>query len=843
MKRARQLRGALGGQGLTAQTRHDQAGAQMCTARQGAMALLVAGAVAAMALPVPSQAQVPAQEARAQQLPFDIAAQPLATALGAFGKQSGQQVLFDEADLTGRSAQAVKGRFTPRQALEQLLGGSGMAVATERSGGFTLKPAPRPAAGALTLGEVHVTAQALRSTATEGTGAYAARAVSIGKSEQALKDTPQSVSVVTDQLMREQNITSVYEALASTTGITLLQSPQGGKYIYSRGLDVTGMQYDGIPVERLYGRASNYAGSSVIYDRVEVLRGATGLVQGGGDPSGAVNLVRKRPLTEPGVSVMAKAGSWDRYGAQIDASGSLNQDGTLRGRAVLDRQDEHSFIDYVNSKNTTLYGTLDYRLSADTQVSVGASIESIKGRPFISGLPRYSTGADIGLPRSTFLGADWNRQDNSNKALYADLSHQFNDRWRAKVSAIHVREELDMKYAASLRAVNPSTMLGGNIAAMTQARMNASGLDAHVTGDIDAFGRQHELVLGATYSRSHANPTYNALTAANPIDVTAPNAHIPEPSDAALAAVFNEQRRAMVQQAGVYGALRLQVSDPLKLVVGGRLSNYKSDWDTYLRSAGVPSFNSTHQGNTRFMPFAGAIYAINPQWNAYASYASIFKPQTLLNAAGENLKPIMGDTYEVGIKGELMDGRLNTSLALYRVNQNHRAQEDLSTSPTCRGGYYCYTDTGKVTSQGLDAEVSGELARGWKLFTGYTYNSNKYAQDLNNQGKSFNTYTPRHLLRAWTTYQLPGEWNAFTIGGGVNAQSSNYRQVGAVAVHVPGRAVWSSYVRYRINRQWEASLNFNNMFDKTYYVSVGNLLNSSHYGDPRNVMLTLRGSF
>jgi outer membrane receptor for ferric coprogen and ferric-rhodotorulic acid len=822
------------GQVLTASVR-GSGGGEFAGMRHGAMQLLVAGAVAAMALPAASHAQ----EAR---VPFDIAAQPLATALGVFGQQARQQVLFDEADLAGRSAQAVKGQFTPRQALEQLLGGSGMAIATERSGGFTLKPAPRPAA-TQTLGEVHVTAQALRSASTEGTGAYAPRAVSLGKSEQALKDMPQSISVVTDQLMKEQNITSVYEALASTTGITLLQSPQGGKYIYSRGFDVTSIQYDSIPVERLYGRASNYAGSSVIYDRVEVLRGVSGLMQGGGDPGGAVNLVRKRPLAESGVSVMARAGSWDRYGAQVDASGALNAEGTLRGRAVLDHQDEHSFIDYVNSKNTTLYGTLDYRLSPDTQMSVGASIETVKGRPFISGLPRYANGNDIGLPRSTFLGADWNRQDTTNKALYADVSHQFNDRWRAKLSAIYLREELDLKYAASLRSVNPSTMLGGNIPAMTRSHMNAAGLDAHLTGEVDAFGRQHEVVLGATYNRSRANTTYNALITASPIDITAPNAHIPEPSDAALAAVFNENRLARTEQTSLYGALRLQLSDPLKLVVGTRLSRYSTDWDTYSRSAGVLTVSKAPQGDTRLMPFAGAIYAINPQWNAYASYASIFKPQALLNEAGENLKPITGDTYEVGIKGELMDGRMNTSLALYRVNQNHRAQEDLSTSPTCRDGYYCYTDTGKVSSQGLDAEISGELARGWKLFTGYTYNTNKYAQDISSQGKSFNTYTPRHLLRLWTTYQLPGEWNAFTIGGGVNAQSSNYRQVGAVAVHVPGRAVWSSYVRYRINRQWEASLNFNNMFDKTYYASVGNLLNSSHYGDPRNVMLTLRGSF
>jgi outer membrane receptor for ferric coprogen and ferric-rhodotorulic acid len=134
--------------------------------------------------------------------------------------------------------------------------------------------------------------------------------------------------VVTRQLMDEQNATSVYDALASTTGITLLQSPQGGKYIYSRGFDIATLQYDGVNVQRLYGRSNNYNGSTAIYDRAEILRGSAGLLQGGGDPSGAVNLSRKRPLKEGGVSVTAKAGSWDRYATQIDGSSALNAEGS-----------------------------------------------------------------------------------------------------------------------------------------------------------------------------------------------------------------------------------------------------------------------------------------------------------------------------------------------------------------------------------------------------------------------------------------------------------------------------------------------------------------------------------
>jgi outer membrane receptor for ferric coprogen and ferric-rhodotorulic acid len=688
---------------------------------------------------------------------------------------------------------------------------------------------------------VRVSAEATRSATTEHTGSYTARAVTIGKSEQPLKDIPQSVSVVTRQLMDEQNATSVYDALASTTGITLLQSPQGGKYIYSRGFDIATLQYDGVNVQRLYGRSNNYNGSTAIYDRAEILRGSAGLLQGGGDPSGAVNLSRKRPLKEGGVSVTAKAGSWDRYATQIDGSSALNAEGTLRGRAVLDVEDEHSFIDYVNRRNTTLYGTLEYDLSAQTQVSIGASYETFKGRPFISGLPRYSDGSDIRLPRSTYLGASWNRQDNSTQTIYADLSHQFNDQWRAKVSAIHVQEDVYLKYASSQRTVNPATGLGGTVANITDASQTAWGIDANLTGEFTAFGRQHELVLGASYNHTRADTDYSSKTPFTPIDVFAPNPYRTEPTDAEIRYANTENRLATSRQLGAYGALRLQLSDPLKLVVGGRAASYRTIWDTTVTTLGVATPSSTLQDNNRFMPFAGLIYAVNPSWSAYASYADIFNPQWSLDAAGQNLKPIQGATYEIGLKGELFGGRANTSFALYRVDQKNRATEDLASGANCRDGYYCYTDDGRVRSQGFDAEISGELAAAGTCLPATPSTATPTSATSTTRDRTSTPTRPSTCCVPGPPTSCPAH-GVPSPGGGVNAQSASYRKVGTVSIQAPGRAVWSSYVRYQINKQWQASLNFNNMFDKRYYTSIGNLVNSSHYGDPRNVMLTLRGT-
>lgn len=779
------------------------------------------------------------QSALAQNLSFDIPGQPLPAALSAFARQTGLQLAFPPELVQGMQGHAVAGARDVRSALNELLSGTGLQGEVQ---GKTLVIQPRPSQRSLALGEVTVTANAERSAISEGTGSYSASRSSMFKGDHAVKDLPQSISVVTRQRMDEQNMGSVYDALSSTTGITIQQSPQGGKYIFSRGFELGTVQYDGVPLNRdIYGRASNYSSDIAYIDRVEVLRGAAGLLQGEGSPAGAVNLVRKRPLHENTVTLQARAGSWDRYGAQLDVSRVLNEEGSLRARALLDYEDHHSFVDHVNSRNATLYGTLEYDVSPATRINVGFSSEDARGRPTMNGLPRLNTGADLNLPRSTYLGALWNRQESSNRSLYFDLAHQFNADWKFKVTAVHVKEDHDLKYASANRAVMPTLMQSANIVSRSLADIETSGIDAHLTGAFSAWGRRHEIVSGANYAQASNDTTFGYKQNYNIFNVHGYDAGIREPDDTEIYSATREDGIGKREQFGIYSALRLQLADPLKLVVGARASWFRMGWDTYTAGS-APSVQRTRE-NAKVNPYAGLIYDISPQWSAYVSYADIFQPQSQQNQAGAMLKPILGSNYEAGLKGELMNGKVNTALALFRIDQKHRAQVDNSTGPTCRSNYYCYTDTGEVRSQGLDAEISGEIARNWNLFAGYTFNQTKYLKDVSSQGMVFNTYTPKHLFRLWTTYRLPGALNAITLGGGVDAQSASYRQIGSVYADMNGRAVWNALAKYQISRNWTATLNVNNVFDKRYYSSVAALVNGNYYGDPRNFMLTLRGSF
>ncbi|PEQ14864.1 TonB-dependent siderophore receptor, partial [Piscirickettsia salmonis] len=210
----------------------------------------------------------------------------------------------DPALTAGHDTACLQGRYAIDQGLRQLLSGTGLMAVSAPAGGYLLRRMPVAQGDASVLEPVMVVGS--HEVTTEGTGAYTSGATSIAKGAQSLKDIPQSISVVTRQRLDEQSLTSIYDALANTTGITLQQSPQAGKYVYSRGFRNTSYQYDGIPLDRsMYGRASNFGGGTAIYDRVEVLRGATGLLQGAGKPSASVNLVRKRP--QPRIRLQRRA--------------------------------------------------------------------------------------------------------------------------------------------------------------------------------------------------------------------------------------------------------------------------------------------------------------------------------------------------------------------------------------------------------------------------------------------------------------------------------------------------------------------------------------------------------
>ena len=784
---------------------------------------------------------------QAQEWTLNIPAQPLAQALQTLGQQTNLQIIYSPESIQNLRSSALNGRYQDDDSLSAMLKGTGIRHQRDGNTVTLLEPAT---GGAMELAPTSINGQQLGAT-TEGSNSYTTGAVTIGKGEHSLKETPQSITVITRKMLDDQNLNTIEQVMEKTPGITVYDSPMGGKYFYSRGFRMTGQyQYDGVPLDigSSYVQADAFSSDMAIYDRVEVLRGAAGMMKGAGGTAGGVNFVRKRGQDTPHTQLSLSAGTWDNYRGQVDTGGPLNDAGTIRGRAVVTQQTRQYFYDVGARKDQIYYGALDFDLSDYTTLGLGLAYEDIDATPCWGGLPRYADGSDLKLSRSTCLNTAWNNQRSKRATYFGDLKHEFNDNWALKVAGVYSKNTQDMEYAfpsgsVPVGATSSSTLMIGSIYDYDQVDY---GLDAYVDGKFDAFGQEHELTFGANASRSHKDDFYAVAALPQRQNVLNPDHHLPQPDESYYLA--NASRGGPVdmriKQYGAYSTARLKLADPLTFVLGSRVSWYKSETDSvsFFRGEGTP-ISSESKETGQVTPFAALLFDINDNLTVYTSYTDIFTPQGgYKTITGATLKPLIGQSYELGIKGEWFDGRLNSAFNLFRTIQKDAAQDD----PACPDSS-CSQNSGKVRAQGFEAEVSGEVIDRLQLLAGYTYTQTKVLEDadVSQDGVSYNTYVPRHLLRVWGDYALSGPLERVTVGAGVNAQSSNYRVSPTSGNNVTqgGYAVWNGRIGYRIDDTWSVALNGNNLSDKRYYATVGTEGFGNFYGEPRNFVMSVKADF
>lgn len=787
------------------------------------------------------------------QTAYHIAAGPLGNAITQFGVQAGVTISFDTEQARHLSTPGLDGSYSVEEGLLRLLGSSGLQAQRQGNGGYVLVPADN--GPAMELGPLTIDANRLDAT-SEGTQSYAARAVTIGKGVHTLKETPQSVTVMTRKMLDDQNLNTLEQVLDKTPGITVYDSPMGGKYFYSRGFNLDGQyQYDGVPLDvgGNYVQANSFSSDMAFYDRVEILKGAAGMMKGSGSSAGGVNFVRKRGRDKAQTTLTLSAGTWDNYRGQVDVGGPLNESGTVRGRAVATLQDRQYFYDNAKRQDQVLYGALDWDVTPDTTLGVGLAYEDVDASPCYHGLPRYADGSDLKLSRSTCLGASWNDQQSQRTTGFADLKHRFNDDWSLNFASVytHNNQNIEYGYAEGAVPVGAGSAAIGRYAGRFDYDQDDYGFDSYLDGKFEAFGLQHEVIVGANASRQQTHD-YFALRGLggtqNPFD---PSSAFPHPSkDAFLAAPSrggSVPTDSTTTQYGTYATLRLKLAEPLTLVLGSRVSWYRNKSDSYTQAWDYWVHNRS-QENGQVTPFAAVLYDLNDEWTAYASYADIFQPQSnLVNAQGQALQPKTGANYELGIKGELFGGALNTAFNLFRTIEEHRAETDFVDTCKGSGDQYCYTDSGKVRAQGFEAEVSGSPIERLQLLAGYTYTQTKYLNTINQTEPTELNFTssfiPRHMLKVWGDYQLAGALDRWTVGAGVSSQSENFRRQGNLSIEQAGYTLWSGRVQYRLDEHWSLALNGNNLLDKRYYSTVGATGWGNYYGEPRNFMVTLKGSF
>ncbi|CUJ26698.1 Fe(III)-pyochelin receptor [Achromobacter xylosoxidans] len=655
-----------------------------------------------------------------------------------------------------------------------------------------------------------------------------APAPTMGKLPLTVRETPQSITVIGQEQMRQQNLQSLDEVMRHATGITVRPYQQLTTAYYARGFQVDSYEQDGVPV--LMGNQAASPQDMAVYERVEILRGANGLLHGAGNPAATVNLVRKRPQREFAFSGALSAGSWDRYRAEADLGGPLNASGSVRGRLVTAFEDRGYFYDVADQKSALFYGIGEVDLGPDTVLSAGLQYQRIRSTTNMAGVPRYKDGGDIGLKRSTYLDAAWDRFNWNTTRVFADLEHRFGQGWSAKVSANYLTADSNLKYAGAYGAIDRQTGQGAALMGGAYKFDNTqASVDAYVSGPVQLFGRRHELLLGGNAQRTTTEQYTGQLLPALRVPVNVfdwdPRS-VPEPG----VGPYTSPGETRARQQGVYGMGRFSLADPLTLVLGGRMSWWNQD---------APA--SRQRIDPEFTPYGGLIVDLDRQWSLYGSYAEVFQPQTQLTRDGQGLDPVTGTNYEAGIKGELMDGALNVSLAVFQIRQKNRAQQDPAWP--CVGQNCYYVAGGEVRSRGFEAEASGNITPYWTVAAGYTFNTSKYLTDTQAGGQPFASFTPRHIFRLWTNYALPTMQRRLSVGGGLQVQSGYSTESGPVTLRQGGYALVDLRLAYRVDKHLTAALNVNNVFDRGYYQSLSGTAWNNRYGEPRNLMLTLRAEY
>lgn len=816
----------------------------------------------------PFTAPVASAASEAQRQTFDIPAGPLARQLNTLAAQTGL-LLAADAELTrDRQSQAVRGHYSAEEALDLMLAGSGLQ-AERKDGRYQLVMPPVALQGAaMELGETTIMGQGM-GQATENSGSYTPGLTSVGsKTPTSLKDTPQSVSVITRQLMEDRQITDINDAMKAVPGITVQSNTYRIQDFYSRGFAIQNIQLDGAAPMALGTYAGSFYSSNIYdmaeFDHVEVLRGSSALFGGTGDPGGIINLVRKRPLDFYQLKFTASAGSWDNYRSELDVTGPLGFDGKLRGRLVMAYQDRQYFVDNRATDKPLVYGVMEADLSDATMVTAGLRFNKVHETGTASALPRYSNGADLGLPRHTGLSTSWAYADGFSREYFAKLDQRLNDDWKLNLSYTNIYDTIVTNNATTLGSVNPVTGTGVTRYGTYITQWSEQNLwDANLSGDFSLFGLDHQVVIGGDYQEidSRWRGTGRFTTAGGAVNVFDPDS-TPWADPGARPVLSRDYSPNSQTQYGLYSSLRLQLAEPLHLILGARVQRYKFEQTYKTLSNGVWTSNPPVEMRepTRTTPFGGIVYDLSDEWAVYASYSEIYKPQQNALAgppgSGGILDPMTGKTYETGLKGELFGGAVNTSLALYYTKRRNQAVLDPAYDSTSIlfGTNCCYLNSGEVLSKGVDLELSGELLPDWMLMASYTLNINKNRTS----GGALSTVTPKHMAKLFSTYRLPGDWSKFKVGGGVDIQSATrvsgtantYDSNGNVlAQNVPfdysqgGYAVWNALLEYQVDEHWNVALNGNNLFDRRYYQTVGTSTYGNSYGDPRNFMVTVRATY
>ncbi|MGV3679392.1 MAG: TonB-dependent siderophore receptor [Acidovorax sp.] len=659
------------------------------------------------------------------------------------------------------------------------------------------------------------------------------------------RETPQSTTTVTREQIERQSLTSIDAVLRNVNGVAVSFYDTQRPLYYARGFQITDFQIDGLPS---YSSSTNQEFDTALYERIEVVRGANGILTGVGVPSATINMIRKRPQREFAASVALTAGSWNLYRGELDINAPLNKDGSVRSRLVLAPQKKDSFRDRYSEDKTALLAAIEADVSSSTVVTLGYQRQANEPKAPIWGtIPRFAVdGSPIDLPTSVSFSPLWTRWERTSGTLYATLEHQLNDDWSVKAALNHTEgDTFSLRTYGYGRTVslapfiNPTTGAGTTLyAAVGGGSEKQDTVDAYLSGKFDLGGRKHDLMVGVSSTRI-ATRTDGYSSVAN-WSYVIPNIYTwdgnaPEPVYSKTGA----WRTQITQQTGLFASARWRVAEPLSLLTGVRLTDWHRHNDTYGTTGAYAGKSAIQDENRKVTPYVGAVYDITPTLSAYASYTRIFNPQNYKDRNNNPLSPVIGSNAEAGVKAELLDRRIQAHFAVFQTKQDNYGVRDGAITTPLPDGTLPYVAVNGTRSTGFELELAGMATNQWRVSAGLTRAKvTRAPTDL------IYANLPEYLLQLGTDYQFAGALAPLSVGGNLVWQSSVEgfnipHPSGTVTVKQSPTAILGLRASWKFSPKLSATLAVNNVTNKKYWAN----LDYGNYSDPRNVSLTMRAAF
>jgi len=637
-----------------------------------------------------------------------------------------------------------------------------------------------------------------------------------------IKDTPQSISTIDEEAMRDFATTDTNDALRLGTGLTVDAWETNRTSYSARGFDIMLTQVDGLGMTNDWGLVVGQE-DTYLFDRVELIRGANGLLTGVGNASGTINYVRKRPTNHDGGEIVARAGSHDFMRAALDYNKVLTASGAWAARLVVAHEDKDSYLRALHNRRTTLYGVIEGQIGPAGVLTAGFTFtDSLQRSPMWGSLTLMrADGTQVEFDSSASPSQDWTRWALRSANAFIEYAHTLSPDWEAKLTYNHRTgdEAVKLFYAYSLTGTlnaDHTGLIGWPYRSDSESRSDI--VDAHLSGHFGAFGRRHEAIVGLSLSKQKTYSEYYSI-------ISSPSAVLPAFPYAGNAyaepiwgptSVGNDGDQELVR---VYAATRLALTDRLKAIAGLNAIRLNRD-GTSIYGGGVNLDNETTE---KVSPYAGLTYDLTANLLAYASYSDIFQAQDQRDINGRFLAPMKGANAEIGLKAEWLNRRLLTTVAVFDAKQIGLATED-GFDPVAQQSYYAPKD---VKSRGFELEATGRVGANTNLTAGFT------RMELTGpDGKDIYEWVPRTIVSLRADTRLPG-LPKLKFGAGLRWQSDIFK---SGAVRQDSYLLVNGFAAYALTPAATVRLNVDNLTDEKYLRTVQF---GAIYGAPRQFSLAL----